>query len=171
MLKSKVKIVTATLIIFVISLLWIQNNYAMNQWKKKDVESWKVVMTSDTKDLKDTQEIKFQVENNPYVVSGKIAPGMKATATIEIDLTKIEGSVEFLAISNFKLWDSPFQLTAEMNGKKYELGTTILLEENRKQNLILRLECINENDLLDTMIGSQIEEISLPFTITITQVI
>ena len=144
MLKSKVKIVTATLIIFVISLLWIQNNYAMNQWKKKDVESWKVVMTSDTKDLKDTQEIKFQVENNPYVVSGKIAPGMKATATIEIDLTKIEGSVEFLAISNFKLWDSPFQLTAEMNGKKYELGTTILLEENRKPDfeMIMMLKII-----------------------------
>lgn len=58
MSKSKAKLIAMTFIIFVISIFFINSNFA-TQINNEEVTDWKVSITSDTKDLKDTQEISF----------------------------------------------------------------------------------------------------------------
>ena len=65
-----------------------------------------MTITNGAKDINDTHMIKFEVKRNNDVVLGKIAPGMKATAEIDIDLQKINGFVDIeIEFDNSKLND------------------------------------------------------------------
>lgn len=173
MLKSKVKFITITFLIFVISFAISQNNYG--EFLKDEVTNWKVVITSDTKELTDTQEIKFRVEENKNVVRGKLAPGLKAEANIEIDFSKVSGKVNMadvqVEIDDSNLADC-FKLNLKLDGNKYEQNSikTIKVNENTKiQELTLEIEWINGNDELDTFIGSNVSELRIPIKITVSQ--
>lgn len=179
MFKSKVKLITIAFMIFVISLLYVNNNYAKIGYSDNDeITNWHVVITSDTKDLKDTKEISFKVQESPNVAKGKIAPGLKALATIEIDIRKTKVPVDIKAIVDDTELQDCFKLTAKLDGKKYELGTTETVElennkefteENGKKLLTLEIEWSDNDSEMDTMIGSTIDKISLPVEISVIQ--
>ena len=168
MLKSKKKILGITFIIFVISFLFIKNLYAGNI--SDENTNWKVAITSDTKDLKDTQEISFKPENNPNVVDGRIAPGMKAKAEIEIDLSKINEKVEAIITVDKTTLPQQFSLTAYIDGEKYTLGEKVQLEGKSKRKVILELKWNNYSES-DEILGNTLEKISVPFTVTVNQII
>ena len=173
MLKSKVKFITITFLIFVISFAIAQNNYG--KCLEKEVTDWKIVVTSDTKELKDTQEIKFHVEENKHVVNGKMAPGLKAEASIEIDFSEVYQTMDMADIQ-VVIDDSNlakcFQLTMKLNEETYEPNTMkiVTLEENNTvQELVLELEWLGKDDKLDTWIGSNLTELNMPITIYVEQ--
>lgn len=179
MLKSKAKMIAMTLIILGCSIFIMNQNLA-NQNNSKEIQDWKVKMTSDTKELKDTREIGFKVEDNANVVNGKIAPGIKAIATIEIDLIGTKVPVDISCNINDMNVLNFFKLTTKLDGEIYNSKTikTIKLprnseftEENGKRVLTLELEWQNYemNSEVDTEIGKIGGTIKIPVTINVRQ--
>lgn len=169
MLKRRVKLVTITFIIFVISFMINNNNYAKIM---EENTNWKVVITSDTKELSDTREIKFVVEDNKNVVDGKIAPGLKAIAYIEIDFENTSGLADIqVVVDESNIYDC-FKLTAKINEEDYDINSikTIKIDEAKvKQEMVLELEWLGNDNKTDTFIGSNINEIKVPVTIVVSQ--
>ena len=91
MQKSKTKVFVITIIALFISIATLKYVYAKNN---EIADNWEVTITNDAKEINDTRKIKFEVEKNKDVVPGKIAPGIKATAEIDINLEKINGFVD-----------------------------------------------------------------------------
>ena len=183
MFKRKARFFVFTFIIFVISFLFINNNYArffnMGNVNDNEITNWKVKITADTKELEDIQEISFRVEDNENVVNGKIAPGMKAVAQIEIDITGTKYPVDISAtIDDSNLYDC-FKLVSKLDGEIYKSETinTIKSEnsfftmENGKRILILELEWKDNyyDTEFSTNIGENIETIKVPIRINVTQ--
>lgn len=173
MLKSKLFFVA--FITFVISIFFVGTNFA-TQINKNEITDWKVSITSDTKDIKNTQEISFEVEEDQNVVNGKIAPGGKATAEITIDVTGTNYLVDILAkVDDSELFEN-LKVTAELNKKKYKLGEKVTLnldnssytEENGKIVLKLVVEWENNNKL-DSSIGTTYNKLKIPVTIEVKQ--
>lgn len=155
--------------IFTISLLFINNGYAKTS-------KWNVKIFG-TKSFEEKQNITFNVENSNNVLKGKIAPGLKATAEVEIDLTGTKVPVDICAeIDDYKL-NSSFKLTAMIDDKIYNLGTNefIKLEKGSKFNskmiLTLELEWIDEvkNNEFDTFLGMNTNSITIPVKINVRQ--
>lgn len=92
MFKSKAKIIAIASFIFVTFMLFFNTTYGkymnIGNLNKDEVTNLKLELANGTKDFKDTHEISFKVEDSPNVANGKIAPGLKAIATIEIDLNR-----------------------------------------------------------------------------------
>ncbi len=183
MFKSKAKMIAVTFIIFVVSILFFNSNYAkysnLATLDNNETTDWKVTITNDTRDLKDTQEISFKVEDNPNVVARKIAPGCKAIATIEVDLIGTRVPVEIKTLADESALPKFMKLSAKIDGKSYTLGTTKVIElennsafteENGRKVIKLELEWINnDNNNDDTIIGMSGKTIKIPITINVTQ--
>lgn len=183
MYKSKAKLIAVTFIIFVIFISFMNNNFATNLYKENlnedEITDWKVTITSDTKDLKDTQEMNFKVENNENVAKGRIAPGCKAIATIEISLVGTKVPVDIIVkVDDSNLHDA-FKLTTKLDKEVYTSGTTKTLKlennkaftvENGKRILTLELEWENkQNNITDTALGIIGGTVKVPVTINVTQ--
>lgn len=88
------------LLIYIIGSTYARYITTTNATGKVQVAKWNVVMKANdgAKTLEETtQDITFTVQNNNYVVAGKIAPDVTAVADIELDLTGTEVAVDFLA--------------------------------------------------------------------------
>ena len=177
MSKSKAKLIAMTFIIFVISIFFINSNFA-TQINNEEVTDWKVSITGDTKDLKDTQEISFKAQDNSNV-EGRIAPGVKAVATIEVNLVETKYPVEVtLTADDSNLYNS-FKLTSKLNDEDYILGTTKIFElpkegsfteENGNKIFKLELEWQNsDNNEIDTALGLEGGTISIPVSVNVKQ--
>lgn len=178
MYKSKTRLVVVTFIIFVISVLLMNNSFAKNSINNSEITDWKVVITNDTKDLKDTKEISFKIQDNPNVVAGKIAPGVKAVADIEVDLTDTKVPVDIITTVDDSELFKGLQLTAKIDNENYELGTTKTIElenksgftqKNGKKIITLELKWENNSNDLDTIIGTLGGSIKLPITVEVKQ--
>lgn len=184
MFKSKAKIIAVTFILFVVSILLVNNNYAkysnLAVLDNDETTDWKVTITNDTKDLRDTQEISFKVEDNPNVVAGKMAPGCKAVATIEVDLIGTKVPVEIKILADKSKLSKSMKLSAKIDGESYTIGSTSVIElennsefteENGKKVITLELEWINNdgNNKSDTLIGVRGGTIKVPVTINVAQ--
>ena len=134
--------------------------------KEKDQE-WNVKITNGTKDLtsKNTEEIYFEVQDNPNVAKGKLAPGGTAIATLNLQLSETTNPVDFKIDIEKNLTDN-FELTAEVNGKKYEIGETITFNpEERNSNeikLILEWKDVAYTNDLDTIVDTTNNIITIP---------
>lgn len=184
MFKSKAKIIAVTFILFVVSILLINNNYAkysnLVPLDNNETTNWKVTITNDTRNLEDTQEISFKVEDNPNVVAGKFAPGCKAIATIEVDLIGTKVPVQMMLLADESELSKSMKLSAKIEGESYTIGTTKVIElennsafteENGKKVIILELEWINNesDNKNDTEIGIKGETIKVPVSINVRQ--
>lgn len=184
MFKSKVKMIAVTFTIFVVSILLINNNYAkysnLATVVNNETTDWKVTITKDTENLKDTQEISFKVEENSNVVAGKTAPGCKAVATIEVDLIGTRVPVEIMTLADESKLPKSMKLSAKIDGESYTMGTTKVIEigdnfefteENGKKVIILELEWVNNdsNNKNDITIATKGETIKVPITINVVQ--
>lgn len=178
MLKSKTKLITIFCFIFIVLLMFINNDFAFNDDNK--TEEWNVVITSDAKELKDTKEINFKVEENKNVAEGKIAPGCKATATIIVNLedTKVPVDISLKVDDSFIF--NQFKLTTQIDEELYDLNASKFMHldkntsfnsENGRVVLKVNLEWIEDckNDDIDTFIGSSLDTIKVPIAIEIKQ--
>lgn len=179
MCKSKAKLIAMIFMILIFSILFITNTFAGLRNSIEESE-WKIAITSDTKDLNDTREIKFKVEENDNVAKGKIAPGVKAVAKAEIDLTGTKVPVEIMVLVDTLNKYSGMKLTAKLDGENYTIGTSKVIElennsmftkENGKKVLELELEWIGgeNNNQYDTEIGMYEDTIEFPITINVSQ--
>ena len=118
--KSKTRLVVTAIIISTIYTIFLGYVYAKNS---EISDNWGVTITSDAKELREIHEIKFKVEDNKNVVSGKIAPGVKAFSKIDVNLEGIRGKVDIKATADkSRIDNSEFMLRAFIDGESYELG-------------------------------------------------
>ena len=182
MLKNKAKLIAMFLLMFIISAFIIgSKNYAnMLKENSEGVTNWKVAMKSDAKDLNDTRKISFKVQDDPNIAKGKIAPGSKAIATIEIDLRETTAPVEIVANVDKKDISSQLNLTAKIDDEEYEIGTGRTIKpENEKLftskdgikviELELEWDYEGNDDRLDTEMGIMAGNISIPVSISVSQ--
>ena len=165
MQKSKVNVFVTAFIIILISFTSLNYVYAKNSEIK---DNWNVTITNDGKDINDTHKIKFEVQKNKNVVLGKIAPGMKATAEIEINLQKVNGFVDIeLEIDDSKLNDV-FLLNAKFNDENISSKSKKKVNAGKIEKVLLEL-IWNGKDIEDTEIGINIASIEIPVKIKVLQ--
>ena len=136
-----------------------------------------------------TQDIDFVVQSNENVVAGKIAPGVTATATIQVDLTGTEVAVDLSAVIDDSAiadsWGASYDklsLTATLDGQTYAVGTgspvkvdlpsgAAFTSANGKKDLVLTIEWTNDdnNNADDTSTGEDAPTLTIPVTLTAQQ--
>ena len=165
MQKSKANVFVTAFIIILISFTSSNYVYAKNSEIK---DNWNVTITNDAKEINDTHKIKFEVRKNKNVVLGKIAPGMKATAEIEINLQKANGFVDIeLEIDDSKLNDV-FSLNTKFNDENLSSKNKKKVKAGKIEKVLLEL-IWNGNDLKDTEIGINTASIEIPVKIKVLQ--
>ena len=165
MQKSKANVFVTAFIIILISFTSSNYVYAKNSEIK---DNWNVTITNDAKEINDTHKIKFEVQKNKNVVLGKIAPGMKATAEIEINLQKANGFVDIeLEIDDSKLNDV-FSLNTKFNDENLSSKSKKKVNAGKIEKVLLEL-IWNGNDLEDTEIGINTASIEIPVKIKVLQ--
>ena len=165
MQKSKANVFVTAFIIILISFTSSNYVYAKNSEIK---DNWNVTITNDAKEINDTHKIKFEVRKNKNVVLGKIAPGMKATAEIEINLQKANGFVDIeLEIDDSKLNDV-FLLNTKFNDENLFSKNKKKVKAGKIEKVLLEL-IWNGNDLEDTEIGINTASIEIPVKIKVLQ--
>lgn len=165
MKKNKSKVFVFTFFILFIFFTTLNYVYAQNN---EMVDEWKVTITNDTKEINDTHRIKFIGEKNKDVVPGKIAPGMKMIAEIEINLQQVKGLVDIeVKIDDSKL-NKAFKLNAKLDEKTISTQKITKLESGSIRKIALEL-IWNENNIEDTKIGTNSESIEIPIQIKVLQ--
>ena len=165
MQKSKANVFVTAFIIILISFTSSNYVYAKNSEIK---DNWNVTITNDAKEINDTHKIKFEVQKNKNVVLGKIAPGMKATAEIDIDLQKINGFVDIeIEFDNSKLNDI-FSLNVKFDDEYLSSKNKKKVKAGKIQKVFLEL-IWDENDLEDTELGINTDSIEIPIKIKVLQ--
>lgn len=165
MQKSKANVFVTAFIIILISFTSLNYVYAKNSEIK---DNWNVTITNDAKEINDTHKIKFEVQKNKNVVLGKIAPGMKATAEIEINFQKVNGFVDIeLEIDDSKLNDV-FLLNAKFNDENLSSKSKKKVNAGKIEKVLLEL-IWNGKDIEDTEIGINIASIEIPVKIKVLQ--
>lgn len=165
MQKSKANVFVTAFIIILISFTSSNYVYAKNSEIK---DNWNVTITNNAKEINDTHKIKFEVQKNKNVVLGKIAPGMKATAEIEINLQKVYGFVDIeLEIDDSKLNDV-FLLNAKFNDENLSSKSKKKVNAGKIEKVLLEL-IWNGKDIEDTEIGINIASIEIPVKIKVLQ--
>ena len=165
MQKSKANVFVTAFIIILISFTSSNYVYAKNSEIK---DNWNVTITIDAKEINDTHKIKFEVRKNKNVVLGKIAPGMKATAEIEINLQKANGFVDIeLEIDDSKLNDV-FSLNTKFNDENLSSKNKKKVKAGKIEKVLLEL-IWNGNDVEDTEIGINAALIEIPIKIKVLQ--
>lgn len=165
MQKSKANVFVTAFIIILISFTSSNYVYAKNSEIK---DNWNVTITNDAKEINDTHKIKFEVQKNKNVVLGKIAPGMKATAEIEINLQKANGFVDIeLEIDDSKLNDV-FSLNTKFNDENLSSKNKKKVKAGKIEKVLLEL-IWNGNDVEDTEIGINTASIEIPVKIKVLQ--
>lgn len=165
MQKSKANVFVTAFIIILISFTSLNYVYAKNSEIK---DKWNVTITNDAKEINDTHKIKFEVQKNKNVVLGKIAPEMKATAEIEINLQKVNGFVDIeLEIDDSKLNDV-FLLNAKFNDENLSSKNKKKVNAGKIEKVLLEL-IWKGKDIEDTEIGINIASIEIPVKIKVLQ--
>lgn len=165
MQKSKANVFVTAFIIILISFTSSNYVYAKNSEIK---DNWNVTITNDAKEINDTHKIKFEVQKNKNVVLGKIAPEMKATAEIEINLHKANGFVDIeLEIDDSKLNDV-FSLNTKFNDENLSSKNKKKVKAGKIEKVLLEL-IWNGNDVEDTEIGINTASIEIPVKIKVLQ--
>ena len=165
MSKRVSRIIVTSFIIFAIAGLYINYGYAQNSELE---DNWGVTITSDSKEINDTHKIKFMVEENPDIVSGKIAPGAKAVAKIDINLEKANGKVSISAKIDDSKLSKALKMDLKLDNEHFQSEKTVTVDAGMKKTLILQLEW-NENDTEDTIIRMNQSTIEVPVEIKVTQ--
>lgn len=148
-------------------LFFLQGTLNMYSFAKEKDQEWNVKITSGTKDLtsKNTEEIYFEVQDNPNVAKGKLAPGGTAIATLNLQLNETTNPVDFKLDIEKNLTDN-FELTIEVNGKNYKVGETITFNPKERAvneiKLILEWKDTENTNNLDTIIASTNNRIIVP---------
>ena len=148
------------------------------------VARWAVAVKSGDTALTSGDNITFVVQSNTNVVPGKIAPGVTATATVNLDLTGTEVAVDFLAavsgdaITALGLTGDQITLTSTVSGDSNTGEVTIPLQNNTAFTasngivpVVLTLTWTNDeaNNAEDTTLGIAGTSITIPVTMTIKQ--
>ena len=191
MTKNKVKIAMAILMFMACCLYFISGTYAryadeITGNAQVSVANWKVAFTDGTNALQDNFNLVFTVQENPNVVSGKIAPSTTATAKIQVDLTGTEVAVDYNATINEDALATVFGASAaqvdvttvaKVAGQTDTTGTVNLVGDraftdgNGKVEITITLTWENDDtkNTSDTLVGVAGGTLTLPVTVTLQQ--
>ena len=193
MTKRTAKLIIAVLMILAVCLYFIAGTYArytssITGNAKVDVAKWAVAFKNGDTPLQNNFDLTFEVEENDYVVSNKIAPDTTATAQIKIDLTGTEVAVDYTAtvdktslatVFGASANDVTVTTSAEINGKTITDGyiplngssNSAFTENNGVAIITITLTWTNndEHNASDTTVGTTAGTLTLPVTLTVNQ--
>ncbi len=165
MQRGKISVYVTAFIIMIISLTTFNYVYAKNN---EITDKWEVTITNDAKEINDTHMIKFEVQKNKDVVLGKIAPEMKATAEIDINLEKTDGFVDIeIEFDDSKL-NKVFSLNTKFDDEYVSTKNIKTVKAGKTERVLLEL-IWNGNDAEDTQIGINAASIEIPIKIKVLQ--
>ena len=100
--KRTTKMAMVVLMVLAVALYFVSGTYArytetFEGSGTADIAAWSVKLDGKTASETETLNLNFEVQENEYVVDGKIAPDVTAVATLELDLTGTEVAVELAA--------------------------------------------------------------------------
>ena len=171
------KVILTFSILFVafIFIILIFSKYSYAKTEKIQNEKWTVKITNLTKDLtlKDTQDIKFVVQDNQNILNGKIAPGITAISVIDIDMMGVTGPVEITLNANTMNIPKDFELSAEIDNEQFEIGKTKLFGEagkrfdniNGNKKIVLKLTWEDNDD--NSKEYSDLDSITIPIEVIV----
>lgn len=165
MLKGKLTVFLTTFVIILLFLTVLKYSYGK---KIENDNNWKVVITSDSKEINDTHEIKFKVNKSKDVVEGKIAPGMTATTQIDIDLSKINDYVDIEIEVDDSDLSSVFLLNTKLDGERLTNNKIKNVKPGEIKKVLLEIRW-NGNSVEDTRIGMNDKSIEIPIKIRVVQ--
>ena len=165
MRMGKTIVFVTAFIIIIIFHTTLNYVYAKNN---EITDKWEVTITNDAKDINDTHKIKFEVQEDENVVLGKIAPGMKATAEIDIDLQKIDNFVDIEIEVDDSNLNNIFSLNTKFNDEYVSSKQIKRVEAGKIEKVLLELTW-NGNDTEDTRIGMYTASIEIPVKIKVLQ--
>lgn len=163
--KNKANVFVITLIIIFSSFTGLNYVYAKNN---EIVDDLVVTITNDAKEINDTHKIEFKVEKNKDVVLGKIAPGMKATSEIEINLEEVTSFVDIEVKIDDSNLNKAFKLNTKLDEKTVSTSKISKIEAGSIRKIELEL-IWNENTIENTIIGNNVETIEVPIQIKVLQ--
>ncbi len=170
MYKVKLGKVVLTLAFFVTVLVITLNVFALTS--EETVTNWSIKITDDTKDLtEEIQEIKFKVNENSNVVSGKFAPGCVASSKFDLDLVGSNSPVEFTLSVNKSRLSKNINIYAKIDGKDYNLGDEIIISPiNNEFSEIdgikpIELTLVWEDGIEDMSVIDEVLNIPITFTV------
>ena len=183
--RAIIVLIALLLVVYLICSTYARYSTEGKGTGKIDIAKWAVVMKADdgTTLSSTTQDIKFTVQSNSNVVSGKIAPAVTAVAEVELDLTGTEVAVDFTAtvgsITPSDLASSDkITLTSAVEGGTAGTVQVIPLvndsaftASNGKKTVTLTLTWANddENNADDTSTGITGGTLTIPVTLTVQQ--
>ena len=183
MTKTTRKAIIFMIMLVIVSLYFVSGTYARYTSKitgntTVSTAAWAVAFKQGNAPITDISNLTFKVEGNSNVVTGKIAPGMTATATINLDLTGTEVAVDYTATIDSsalkdEFGDSAENITVTVNGKTNETGTISLVNDAAftEENGIVPIEISitwTGDDANDTALAGK-TDIELPVTLTVQQ--
>lgn len=195
MRRSKVKQNISTLIFISFAIFLIAGTYSRYTSTGQanlttSIAKWSIALTGDNKDLtlEETQTITFKVDDNENVVNNKIAPGVTATAIVELDLTGTEVAVDFDATIDTTRFNAAavgasfdkLTLVTKLDNTTLTSGVPQLISlvnnsaftaQNGKKTITLQLTWENDdlNNVDDTAMGVANRDIVVPITFTAKQ--
>lgn len=139
MKKGTIKLIIAVLMLVTICLYFVSGTYAryaesITGNANVTVAKWAVAFKDGETTLANNFNLNFKVTDNTNVVSGKVAPGTSATATIEVDLTGTEVAVDYKAEIDEKA------LEAKFNGADVTVSTSVSGSTTSKEGTINLIE-------------------------------
>ena len=185
--RAIIILIALVLLVYIIGVTYARYSTQGLATASTDVAKWAVVIKNGNTTLSSTtQNIPFVVQSNQYVVPGKIAPAVTATATVELDLTGTEVAVDFdavidnSALATIGASADKLVFSTEVDGTTYTSGTSQLIplvnnaaftSANGKKTvtLILTWENDDNNNPDDTTMGEAAPTINIPVTLTAKQ--
>lgn len=139
MKKGTIKLIIAVLMLVTICLYFVSGTYAryaesITGNANVTVAKWAVAFKDGETTLANDFNLNFKVTDNTNVVSGKVAPGTSATATIEVDLTGTEVAVDYEAVIDEEA------LEAKFNGADVTVSTSVSGSTTAKKGTINLIE-------------------------------
>ena len=186
--KSK-KIIFVQIIycIFVICLIFITKTYSKytsfsGGEKLFETANWKVKIENKdiTKQKECNIDILLNTDDNKYVTSGKIAPGITANGTFTLDTSGSEVTIKYIITPGKIMYNE--QEFSDFKIKMIKANNKILECENGEYTSLIDLENVNEliefiivvewqsnNDVEDTIKGIETGDLKIPITVRVEQ--
>ena len=197
--NKNIKLSIIVALLFVFALYFIGNTYAkyagaFNGEGELNVAKWQVRVSGEQEE--GNFDLTLTPESNGSVVADKIAPGVKATGTVKVDLTDTEVAVDLAASIDQSSLSSLFggakaKVTLDVNGTTKEVTTDSLSGDLSSGDVLVPLksgakfteadsvtvkitvEWVNEtngdNDSNDTSEGETATTVTIPVKLTAKQ--
>ena len=182
--RTLVVLVVLLLLLGVGSFTYARYVTSYNGTGTAEIAKWAVALKQGGAAVSETFDLNLTLSSNENVAAGKIAPGRKATATLQLDLTgtEVTSDVEFdlsditglpagMEITNVSIKNGAEVFPTTSGDDQVYTGTITYSSDNKVLDVVITLEWVNNeaNNATDTTAGKNAGTLSIPVKVTVKQ--